>query len=233
MTEFDGDSCDCMWEAFWRPATKPNGGVGPFDIGQVIRRLVCKATAKLLTNKVRSITSPHQFAVGMKQGPELLHKIVSAHVAIHRDAAMASVDVKNAHGAVEWGAIQSEIETLDRNVWKWCAVLFKAGHELTCKLGNGDIITHTMRIGLAQGCPMSSLVFPLTVHRTLSTVENQMRNADANARVNIYQDDLTLNGNADPLAGGLTLIQKKFSPLALERTQMDSPTTPTSLKVLV
>ena len=45
------------------PATKPNGGVRPFAIGQVIRRLVCKATAKLLTKKARS---PHQFAVEMK-----------------------------------------------------------------------------------------------------------------------------------------------------------------------
>ena len=127
MTEFDVDPCDCVWEACWGlatadvpteilgtnlatrivPATKPNGGVRPFAIGQVIRRQACKATAKLLTKKVRSITSPHQFAVEMKQGPELLNKIVSAHVAIHRDAAMASVDVKNAHGAVEWGAIQS------------------------------------------------------------------------------------------------------------------------------
>ena len=105
MTEYDGDLSGCVWEAFWRlatadvpteifgtylaarivPATKTNGEVRPFAIGQVIRRLVCKA--------VRSMTSPHQFAVGMKQGPELLHKIVSAHVAIHRDAAMASVDV--------------------------------------------------------------------------------------------------------------------------------------------
>ena len=63
---------------------------------------------------------------------------------------------------------------------------------------------------------MSSLISPLTVHRTVSTVENQMRNSDPNARVNIYHDDLTLNGNADPLAGGLALLQKKFSPLGLE-----------------
>ena len=74
------------------------------------------------------MTRPHQYAVGMKQGPELLLKIVSAHIAIHQDAAMASVDVKNAHGAVEWSAIQTEIEALDKNLWKWCAVLFKAGH---------------------------------------------------------------------------------------------------------
>ena len=86
----------------------------------------------------------------MKQGPELLHKIVSAHVAIHRDAAMASVDVKNAHGAVGWGAIQCVIEALDKNIWKWSSVLFKAEHEVTCKLDNGDIITHTMKRGLAQ-----------------------------------------------------------------------------------
>ena len=56
----------------------------------------------------------------------------------------------------------------------------------------------------------------MTVHRTVSTVENQMRNSDPNARVNIYQDDLTLNGNADLLAGGLALLQKKFSPFGLE-----------------
>ena len=167
MTEFDGDRCESV---FWRlatadvstgilgtylaartvPATKPSGGVRPFAIRQVIRRLVCTATAELLTKKVRSMASPHLFAVGMKQGPELLHKIVLAHIAIHRDAAMASVDVKNAHGADEWGAIQSEIEALDKDMWKWCAVLFKAGHELTWKLDNGDIITHTMKRGLAH-----------------------------------------------------------------------------------
>ena len=129
---------------------------------------------------------------------------------------IASVDVKNAHGAVEWGAIQSEIEAPDKNVWKWCAVLFKAGHELTCKLDNGDITTHTMKRGLVQGCPMSSFIFPLTVHRTVSMVENQMRNSDPNARVNIYQDDLTLNANTDPLAGGLALLEKKFLPFNLE-----------------
>ena len=56
----------------------------------------------------------------------------------------------------------------------------------------------------------------MTVHRTVSLVENQMRHSDPNARVNICQDDLTLNGNADPLAGGLALLQKKFSLLGLE-----------------
>ena len=165
MTEFDGDPCDCVWEAFWRlatadvpteilgthlaarivPATKPNGGVCFFAIGQVIRRLVCKATAKLLTKKVRSITSPHQFAVGMKQGPELFHKKFLAHVAITETPPWPVLTLKNAHGAVEWGVIQSEIDALDKNIWKWCAVLFKAGHELTCKLDNGDIITHTKK----------------------------------------------------------------------------------------
>ena len=63
---------------------------------------------------------------------------------------------------------------------------------------------------------MSSLIFPLTVHRTVSMVENQMGNSDPSARVNIHQDDLTLNANADPLAGGLALLQKKFLPLGLE-----------------
>ena len=93
MTEFDGDPCESVWEAFWRLATAdvPTEILGiclaaPFAIGQVIRRLVCKAIAKLLTKKVRSMTSPHQFAVGMKQGPKLLHKIVPAHIAIQRDA---------------------------------------------------------------------------------------------------------------------------------------------------
>ena len=37
-----------------------------------------------------------------------------------------------------------------------------------------------------------------------------MRNADPNARVNIYQDDLTLNGNADPPASAL--LPKVLTP---------------------
>ena len=55
-------------------------------------------------------------------------------------------------------------------------------------------------------------------------MENQKRNSDPNARVNIYQDDLTLNGNADPLAGGLALLQKKFSLLGLELNNKDKST---------
>ena len=73
-----------------------------------------------------------------------------------------------------------------------------------------------MKRELDQGCPMSSLIFPLTVRRTVSTVENQMRNADPNARVNIHQDDRTLNGNTDLLVEGLALLQKKFAFLGLE-----------------
>ena len=152
---------DCAWDAFCKLATadlptetldtclaarivlgsKPNGGVAL----RHERRLVLQGQQpKLLTNNVRNVTSPHQYAVGMKQGPELLHKIVSAHIALHQDAAMASVDVKNAHGTIEWGAVQKEIEALDKNLWKWCAVLF---HELTCKLDDGEIITHSKKKG--------------------------------------------------------------------------------------
>ena len=76
------------------------------------RELVCKATAKLLTNKVRNVTRPHQYAVEIKQGQELLHKMVSTHIAIYQDAAMASVDVKNAHGAVEWRATRSSLKVI-------------------------------------------------------------------------------------------------------------------------
>ena len=57
---------------------------------------------------------------------------------------------------------------------------------------------------------------PLTVHRTVSTVENQERNAAQNAIVNFYLDDLTLNGDTDPLAEGLDMLQKKFAPLGLK-----------------
>ena len=41
------------------------------------------------------------------------------------------------------------------------------------KLDDGEVSTHTKKRGLAQGCSMSSLIFPLTVHRTVSAVEKQ------------------------------------------------------------
>ena len=169
MVEYDRYQIGCIWDASWKLPTAS-----------------CRARnlRSSPTSKIRNVTRPHQQVTGMKQGPELLHKIVSAHVSIHKDAAMANVGVKNAHGSVEWRAIQKEIEALDDNLSTWCAVLFKAGYELTCKLDDGGIITHWC---LAQGCPMSSLIFLLTVHRTVCTVENQLRNADPNARVNIFQ----------------------------------------------
>ena len=76
----------------------------------------------------------------------------------------------------------------------------------------------------------------MTVHRTVFTVENQMRNSDPNARVNIYQDDLTLNGNADPWQEASPSSKRSSRPSASNstrtsqpsgRTPTDSPTTPT------
>ena len=97
-------------------------------------------------------------------------------------------------------AIQKDIEALDKNLWKWCAVLFKAGHELTCKLDDGEIITHFMKRGLAQGCYVEPHLPVDSAENRVHCRKKQMRNADPNARVNIYQGDLTLNGNTDLLA---------------------------------
>ena len=74
--------------------------------------------------KVRGVREVHDHHV-KKKTASILTEPNDAHIAIHKDAAMASVDVKNAHGAVEWGAIQNEIEAPDKNLWMWCAVLFK------------------------------------------------------------------------------------------------------------
>ena len=147
MTEYDGDQIGCVWDPFWKlasadvpaeilgtylaarivPGSKPNEGVRPFAIGQVIRRLVCKATAKLLTNKVRNVTRPHQYAVGMKQSLDLLHQIVSAHTKTEPwPMSTSRMPAVPSNGE----PTQKEIEALDKNLWKWCAVLFKAGQEL-------------------------------------------------------------------------------------------------------
>ena len=104
---------------------KKGGGVRPLACGTAPRRIVCKAVAQVFRERAREVCGPTQFAVARPRGAEELHKQVFTGLAIRPTNALASADVKHAHGSVHRSEaikeLDSELPALTPWVRPWLA----------------------------------------------------------------------------------------------------------------
>ena len=175
--------------------SKPGGGVRPFAIGHALRRLAMKAVARTFQKRVDSCVGPYQYGVGMKAGAEVLQKTCTIHLNTSEHTSMWSADVKNAHGAVEWPAIHEGVLENVPNLLPWIHAATSTSPLLECRLQDGDVLRPVMTRGLGQGCPMSSLLFPVAIHDALRATEALVRQTDGSGRVYAYQDDIDVLGH--------------------------------------
>ena len=91
-----------------------------------------------------------------------------------------------------------------------------------------EVMTHSVKRRVAQGCSMSSLLFPVAVHRTVSTVENQMRNSDPNGRGNTHTRTTSPSTEAPiPSQMNLPFRRENSRPMDLNATKRNQQSGPT------
>ena len=188
----------------------------PFAIGGVLRRLVRKAVARTFAKRVRQATEPYQYAVGLQGGAETLHKTVVAHLARDPAALQLNVDIRNAHGAVEWQAVLEATREAIPEMLPWVAPIFAATAPLGCDMGADGILRMAARRGLGQGCPMSGQLFPVTTHGALKGAAERMSVVDPSARIYAYQDDIILVGSAAAIREGIAFLRAALRTRGLE-----------------
>ena len=82
------------------PLAKPDGGIRPLAVGEVLRRLAARAVCHQCQEAFRKDLAPHQFAVAVGAGCETIHKSVSALAELDADLVVSAVDVTNAFNSI-------------------------------------------------------------------------------------------------------------------------------------
>jgi hypothetical protein len=197
------------------PLAKPGRKVRPIAIGIILRRLTTKTAAKVWGERIAAVCKPHQYGVDEPGGAEKLHKLVTAHLQIHKGDGCLSVDVANAFNSAGREEALTEAQESLPGFAPWLAVWSCDSPTHYCPLASGDVLTQLVQSGFDQGCAMSK-AFALTIRRALNRTEAAMKAVDPNAQLVAYMDDITLLGSPGALAGGFEVLRDELLKLKLK-----------------
>jgi hypothetical protein len=88
---------------------KPEGGVRPIAVGEVLLKLVGRAIGRQLREQFQQALQPFQFGVATPGGCEAVVHGVRAHLDVHPDHVLLQTDVENAFNCIHRSAIFSEL----------------------------------------------------------------------------------------------------------------------------
>jgi Reverse transcriptase (RNA-dependent DNA polymerase) len=172
---------------------KSNGGARPIAIGNTTRRAILKALIQKVTPVAAENLAPHQLAVGVKSGCDVVaHEVRTVLEKYGQDdgRAFLRIDAENAFNKVSRAAMLDGVLThapgTARKVYADYSQppLLKAGAAL-----------FTSREGAQQGCQLSMIMCCVGEHPTVEKIE-----AKCNLDVNLWiAEDGSLYGKIDRL----------------------------------
>jgi Reverse transcriptase (RNA-dependent DNA polymerase) len=144
---------------------KPNGGVRPIAVGEVIRRLVAKCLMARVRQLAQALLAPLELGVAVKGGAEAIVHTVRRLITHHLDAAVSSdwallqVDFSNAFNLVRRDVFcQSTLEYFPA-LGPWVTWYYDSPSHLFYK---GEIVCSSAR-DVQQGDPLGPLLLCLVL----------------------------------------------------------------------
>jgi hypothetical protein len=159
---------------------------------------------------------PLQVGVGMSAGCEFAHKLVSSYLRIAPEPGILTLDIANAHNAVERIPALAQICAAIPPLAPYAAPWLTGSSKHTCLNDAAKPETIVAERGFDQGDPFSNIGFPLAVHGSLLEVESELRKKDPWARLVAYQDDFVILCAPTHFVSALALLKQRLAPLGLE-----------------
>ena len=187
---------------------KPNGGVRPIAVGEILRRLTGKCLMQLVQEEARRTFWPTQLGVGIKSGAETGIHTVRAWTKRHEGAhnkVLLKLDFSNAFNRI------SRCQVLESAVmhfpglarWvTWC-------YQQPSALRFGDTMIPSAG-GVQQGDPLGPLLFATAIHQ----LTQDLRAGPLDLAL-FYLDDGIIAGDVASVGAALSHIQTRGVELGL------------------
>ena len=198
-----GDAAPLLAGATLVAIPKPQGGVRPIAIGEVLRRLTGKCLMELVRADARSALFPAQVGVAVPAGSEAaVHCVRAWH---ERHAGAVNKVLENAFNTVSRQEVLSatcaQFPALARWV-NWCY-----GSCTTLQFGNTALQSAA---GVQQGDPLGPLLFAAA----LQPIAAELREGPLDLAV-FYLDDGVVAGDLPSVGAALTHVQQRAAAVGL------------------
>ena len=187
------------------PLSKPNNGIRPIAIGELIYRMITKAALIAVFNVIPRALHPHQFGVNTPGGVEpliaLINNTFERHLANVGDPSitttemfLAQLDQANAFNTASRILLCEAIRLYCPGLWKLCEWIYNQPSQLviynpSSRTGNTVIYSKT---GVKQGCPLSPFLYSMCIRKIFTELEAFIHSHDPAAIVAAYLDDITI-----------------------------------------
>eukprot|EP00158_Paraphelidium_tribonemae_P006934 Partr_v1_DN28040_c1_g2_i8_m57676 putative NA len=169
--------------------SKPDGGIRPIAVGEVIRRLVSKVAVDGVLEEALNILNPLQVGVASKRGLETaifdLEHVLRTYGDDSSKCALL-FDFQNAFNLIDRQVIFDRVRASLPGISKWVeycyeqeALLFADDHTLMSSCG------------VQQGDPLGPLLFAIALHPLITKIDEECPELDLNRW---YLDDGTVAG---------------------------------------
>lgn len=187
---------------------KPNGGVRPIAVGELLRRLAGKCLMSLVRSEAGSFFWPAQVGVGVSGGAEKAVHALRAWTARHSAAsskALVKLDFTNAFNCVNrevaLRAVATHFPALARFA-TWC-------YQQPTRLQFGALGLDS-QTGVQQGDPLGPLLFSVA----LQPLALELRQSNLDLAM-FYLDDGVLAGDIPAVSAALAHVQQEAARLGL------------------
>ena len=167
---------------------KPQGGVRPIAVGEILRRLTGKCLMTQVREDAQAFFWPAQVGVAVKGGAERAVHAVRAWTQQHAGAsqkALLKLDFRNAFNCVSRDAVLQECAANFPALARWATWCYRQ----PTRLQFGDRVLHSST-GIPQGDPLRPLLFSVA----LQPLARALRNGSLDLAVH-FLDDGVLAGD--------------------------------------
>ena len=151
---------------------KASGGVRPLAIGAALRRMVCKVVLAKFSapknNIIAAALAPHQFAVGLPNGLDIMFNTVRLVLAVHEHFIAIGTDIKSAFQRMPRGHFLRMVR--DHPTLGCMYPLFCTWYLFPTVCFYGDLFDFLSCEGAQQGCPLGSLAWCIGLDNMLRAV---------------------------------------------------------------
>jgi hypothetical protein len=197
--------------------SKPEGGLRPISIGEVLARVACRASCVQLRAPLDAYFRPNQFGVMAQGGADQVLHTITAHLAQNPSHALVSLDAKNAFNSVSRDVMLKALLAAPpaiRALYPMVAQFYLHDAELAVYDKDGkQAVKLKSKSGTRQGDPLGPLLFALAIHPVLTRVQAKMRGRGV--YILAYLDDIYILGPPDAAADAARLMRTELGKINL------------------